>query len=299
MTSLSSLVGILRGAARVLRDPRRLVSLSLPSAAEREQAFQREVEALLGGVPRCIALEQLLPRGGDLLPAFTFLDDTSTVMDLLLLRALMNRYGARTMLEIGTFRGESAIAVATTGARVVTLSLPDHALRARGAPVSWVDAHRTLSADHAGITHVFGDSRTIDTQPYDGWADLLFIDGDHSREGVEADTRRFWNARSAQVGAVVWHDAFFSPLVPRWEVLAGIAAGVPPSYRSSLVHISNTLCLACLPDSQGMPTVERSYMPRAAYSVNVTPIPGWQPKRGPSDLGYDAGVDLQVRATNE
>lgn len=275
MSLLTSLAGIMRGAAQVVRDPRRLAELARESAAARMEAFEREATALLGGVPRSVPLEGFLDPRGDCVPAFTFLDDTSTVVDLLLLRALVTRYGARTMLEIGTFRGESSLAVATVGVDVVTLSLPDEALLERGAERSWVEAHRTVSMGHPNITHAFGDSAVLDTWPYHEWADILFIDGDHSRHAIETDTRRFWTTRSRRVGAVVWHDAFFSPLVPRWEVLAGIAAGVPPSHRSQLVHVSNTLCLAWVPDGDSMPTVDRSYVPRVVYSVNVTPVPGW------------------------
>jgi predicted O-methyltransferase YrrM len=272
---ITSLASILRGAALVLRDPRRLAVLASEPAGEREEAFQREATALFGGVPRSVPFEGFLTPSGDALSAFTFLDDTSTVADLLLLRALVGRYGARTMLEIGTFRGESALAVASAGASVVTVSLPDEVMLAGRAERSWVDAHRTLSTGHPNITHAFGDSAVLDTSPYREWADILFIDGDHSRRAIEVDTRRFWDTRSRRVGAVVWHDAFFSPLVPRWEVLAGIAAGVPAAYRSQIVHVSNTLCLAWLPDADSLPTVSRSYVPRVVYSVNVAPVPGW------------------------
>jgi predicted O-methyltransferase YrrM len=281
----------MRGAVNALRDPRRLATLAHESPSARAEGLEREARALLGGVPRCVPLEALLDPQGDVLPAFTFLDDTSTVVDLLLLRALVRRYGARTMFEVGTFRGESALAVATAGAEVVTLSLADEALLERGAQASWVDAHRTLSAGHRNITHVFGDSGVLDTQPYREWADILFIDGDHSRQAVESDTRRFWTARSRRVGAVVWHDAFFSPLVPRWEVLAGVAAAVPSSHRSQLVHVSNTLCMAWLPDGDSLPTVDPSYVPRVVYSVNVTPVVGWTSTKDASDVVQeDTGV---------
>jgi hypothetical protein len=232
---------------------------------------------------------------GDALPAFTFLDDTSTVLDLLLLRALVRRYGARTLLEIGTFRGEGALAVASAGAEVVTLSLPDDELLARGAPPSLVRAHRTLSSGQPNITHVFGDSATFDTGPYRDWADIVFIDADHARDAVERDTRRFWETRSPRVGAVVWHDAFSSPLVPRWEVLAGIAAGVPPSQRSRLVNVSNTLCVAWLPDGDTLPTISRSYVPRTVYSVQVSPVPGWRARRDASSES-DPAADSIVAA---
>ena len=280
MPVLSSLIGIMRGAARAISDPRRLASLTIEPASRRAEAFEREARAALGGIPRCVPLESFLDADGDSLSAFTFLDDTSTVIDLLLLRGLVRRYGARTMLEIGTFRGESALAVATAGADVVTLSLPDETLLGLGAQRSWVEAHRTLSAGHPRITHLFGDSAVLDTQPYNEWADILFIDGDHSRTAVEADTRRFWSTRSRQAGVVVWHDAFSSPLVPRWEVLAGIAAGVPHAHRSGLVQISSTLCLAWLPDADSLPTVERSYVPQSVYSVVVAPVAGWRSKKG-------------------
>jgi hypothetical protein len=274
--SSQSLFSILRGAARALRDPRRLVALTRQSEPDRQAGFEREAVELLGGAPRCVPIEHLLDSTGDMLSAFTFLDDTSTVLDLLVLRALVKRYGANTMFEIGTFRGEAALAVAGAGARVVTLSLSDSALTQRGAADSWVGAHRTVSAGHPAITHLLGDSRVVDISPYRGWADILFVDGDHSRAAVEADTRRFWDVRSPRVGAVVWHDAFSSPLVPRWEVIAGIAAGVPKACHAQLVQVSNTLCVAWLPDGESLPTVERSYVPRTAFSVIVTPLPDWR-----------------------
>jgi hypothetical protein len=289
------MAGILRGAVQAVRNPRRLAQLALESPAERADAFEREAKTLLGGAPRCVPLEAILHADGDSLPAFTFLDDTSTIIDLLLLRALVTRYGARTMLEIGTFRGESSLAVATAGAKVVTLSLPDEELLARGSPRSWVDAHRTLSAGHPGITHAFGDSGVVDIASYREWADILFIDGDHSRAALESDTRRFWSTRSGRVGAVVWHDAFSSPLVPRWEVIAGIAAGVPSVHRSQLVQVSNSLCLAWLPDGDSLPTVERSYVPRIVFSVNVTPLSGWTSKKD-ARSAEPSGVAARPRA---
>ena len=295
MSVLTSLAGVMRGAARAIRDPRRLATLAIESESARTEGFEREAKTALGELPRCVPLEPFLGIEGDWLPAFTFLDDTSTVTDLLLLRGLVRRYDARTMLEIGTFRGESALAVAEAGADVVTLSLSDETLLERGAQRSWVEAHRTLSTGHPRIRHIFGDSAVTDTLQYRDWADILFIDGDHSRQAVEADTRQFWPTRSRRTGAVVWHDAFYSPLVPRWEVLAGIAAGVPASHRSQLVQVSNTLCLAWLPDADSLPTVDRSYVPRAVYTVGVTPVPAWRSKKGETGIREAAaGCDQSV-----
>ena len=290
MSAASSFVSITRGALRALRYPRLLAGLSRDPRST-AGAYEQEVATLLGGLPRCVPLESLLGPEGDMLPAFTFLDDTSTVMDLLLLRAIAARYDARTMFEIGTFRGESAYAVANAGIEVHTLSLPDDELRAQGVQDSLVEAHRTLSSGELNITHTFGDSAVFDTGPYAGWADIVFIDGDHSRGAVERDTRRFWAMRSSRVGAVVWHDAFSSPLVPRWEVLAGIGAGVPASERSHLVNISNTLCVAWLPDAAELPTVPRSYVPRTVFSVKVAPLIGWRSRKDSAEEAHEVAGD--------
>jgi hypothetical protein len=290
---LDALRAVARGFGRALADPRLLARLAVPSHADRARQHEAECVRLLGGVPRTVPVERIVGGGGRL-EAFSFLDDTSTVLDLLVLRGLMAcRPGGR-YFEIGTFRGESALAVADIACEVVTLSLPDSQLTARSAHRSWVAAHRTFSEGHPRIRHVFADSATFDTAPYEGWADVLFIDGDHSRQAVEADTRRYWRVRRPRTGAVVWHDAFLTPLLPRWEVLAGIAAGVPPECRRELVHVSNTLCVAWLPNAAAFPTVELSYTPRLAFAVDVSVVPAWRSARtrpgGPDGTSDPAGA---------
>jgi hypothetical protein len=144
-----------------------------------------------------------------------------------------------------------------------------------GSDPSFVRAHRAFSAGHPKIRHVFGDSTTMDLTEFERWADLVFIDGDHRFAGVASDTRRFWHTRRTDLSPVVWHDAFLTPLTPRWEVLAGIAEGLPPERLAGLVHVSNTLCVAWLPDAATLPTVDRSYAPRVAFSVEVALREDW------------------------
>ncbi|HJU88190.1 MAG TPA: class I SAM-dependent methyltransferase, partial [Gemmatimonadaceae bacterium] len=201
-TRLRAAAAILRGAMTAIRDPRKLARLTWTSPDERESDYEAEARRLIGGAPRSVPIERVMPLDSAQLDVFSFLDDTSTVLDLMLLRGLLARYERPRYLEIGTFRGESALAAASEGAEVVTISLPDEELRARGAHESWIEAHRTFSQGHPSIRHLHADSQSVDLGPFQNWADVLFIDGDHARLAVEHDTRRFWPVRARNSGVV-------------------------------------------------------------------------------------------------
>lgn len=246
------------------------------SREEEECGWESEVKRSLGGVPRTVPIELLIEPSEARLPVVSFLDDASPIMDLILLRSLVARCPGASFFEVGTFRGESAAAVADLAGSVTTLSLPDDDLARLGVNKSFIAAHRVFSQEDPRIRHLMGDSRSIDLSEFARSVDVLFIDGDHRRDGVESDTRRFWSLRRNERSVVVWHDAFLTPLRPRWEVLAGIVAGLAPEFHSGLVHISNTLCVAWLPEAAELPTVPDSYVPRLAFTVNVGIRQGWQ-----------------------
>jgi len=59
------------------------------------------------------------------------------------------------------------------------------------------------------FTQLYGDSHQLsasDLVERFGYFDLVFVDGDHSREGVEADTDLAKNVIN-EGGAICWHDA--------------------------------------------------------------------------------------------
>lgn len=267
---LASCKAIARGAARVIRNPRELARLTIARPEELERRYEAEAREFFGELPKAVPIEAVIGRELGKLDTFSFLDDTSTVLDLLLLRGLARRRPGCRYFEIGTFRGESAVAVADVASEVVTLSLSDDRLLSMGADRSFVAAHRVFSERNPKVQHIFGDSGTFDVTPFLEWADILFIDGDHARSAVENDTRRFLPIVSRATGVVVWHDAFLSPLRPRWEVLAGIGAALSAGQRRALVHVANTLTVALLPTADALPTIELSYVPKTVFSVEVT-----------------------------
>lgn len=119
------------------------------------------------------------------------------------------------VFEIGTYRGASA--------ELMLLLLPDLQV----ISVAWVQGEQgsdrynndDLSRDEVGelvspahrdrYIQLIGDSHKIDPETFvqeHGRMDLVFIDGDHSREGVRQDTD-LARAILAPGGAIAWHDA--------------------------------------------------------------------------------------------
>ncbi len=173
---------------------------------------------------------------------FAFGDGGSLVTDLLLLRALARQRTGCRYFEIGTWRGESAANVAAEAATVHTLNLSAAEMRALGLPERYIELHGFFSRPLPNVTHLHGHSATFDLAGLGGPFDLIFIDGDHHYESVRRDTARVFEHLVSANTVVVWHDASRQPGQPRWEVLAGLLAGLPTGLPGQLVQVGNTLC---------------------------------------------------------
>jgi predicted O-methyltransferase YrrM len=119
---------------------------------------------------------------------------------------LVRQQQLQTIVEIGRFRGGSTFLLAAA-LREGTLHSYDIPTR-QGRPGAELDeqllaALRTFRLTNRVNLHV-ADSRTAETP--EPPIDLLFIDGDHSEEGVRADVAR-WSSLLAPGGHLVLHDA--------------------------------------------------------------------------------------------
>ena len=90
------------------------------------------------------------------------------------------------------------------------------------------DVGRVLSSHTSGcrIEQLFGDSTTMNFEPFYGTIDLFFVDGCHDYEAALGDTRTAWRCLHSG-GLLVWHD------YPWTEVQAAIRAadlGVPVTF---------------------------------------------------------------------
>lgn len=121
--------------------------------------------------------------------------------------------GRRTVVEIGTYEGSSAVVFARAMDPGATLHLID-SYEGEALLFGWKGTERATrrvmeraTRDRRGPRVEWHIARS--TTVADGWSvpiDLLFIDGDHSEEGARGD----WEAFSPHVvpgGVVIFHDA--------------------------------------------------------------------------------------------
>jgi predicted O-methyltransferase YrrM len=123
-----------------------------------------------------------------------------------------------TVVEIGRFRGGSTVIIAAALERGVLQSY-DIDVR-QGRDGAELDRQLTGVLERYGLTervrlHV-ADSRGA--EPPRAPVDILFVDGDHSEDGVRADLEH-WRPQLRPGGHLLFHDAidapdFVSPAVP-------------------------------------------------------------------------------------
>ena len=119
---------------------------------------------------------------------------------------LVSGLGKARIAEIGRFKGGSTFVCATAMAKGSTLHSYD--LHVGGVDGAALDRELSSALGRYGLLEnvhlVVGDSRSV-ALPADP-LDLLFIDGDHSFDGVVADIER-WSPLVRPGGHLVFHDA--------------------------------------------------------------------------------------------
>jgi predicted O-methyltransferase YrrM len=127
----------------------------------------------------------------------------------------------KTVFEIGTFRGRTALNFALNApdnAKVYTLDLPpDNDMRDAARQQTNTSDARIISqsltgCDYEGsdvahkITQLFGDSRSFDFEPYYDQVDLVYVDGAHDYDAVVRDSENAM--RMLRPGGYVLWDEF-------------------------------------------------------------------------------------------
>lgn len=153
--------------------------------------------------------------------AATIMDETLGISggmmhrrDIEALTALLLAQKPKRIFEIGTYKGASSEMMLRLlpEAQVISIAFvhPDKSRQFNNVDLSEAEVGALVSpANRARYTQLIGDSHQIDPQAFvrdHGQMDLVFIDGDHSREGVRQDTdlaRKILSPR----GAIAWHDA--------------------------------------------------------------------------------------------
>ena len=136
--------------------------------------------------------------------------------DRAVLCAMSRLVRPKTFFEIGTYLGETTLALARNNpeAQIYTLDLPSPGER-KSAALEMTDEYLFERWDRGSafkgtpesgrITALTGDSATFDFSPYAGRIDMAFIDASHSYSYVKADTEAALSMLSPQ-GVIAWHD---------------------------------------------------------------------------------------------
>ncbi len=200
---------------------------------------------------------------------YTFLDGSSLITDLALLRSLAKSFDECDYLEIGTWRGESIVNVAADAKQCVSVSLSPEDIIARGIDVKYARLQGLLINDQKNIKIIHADSRQFDFSSLQQKFDLIFIDGDHSYEGVKSDTQQVYKLLKDDNSMIVWHDYGYNPETPRYSVIAGILDGLPIEAHGDLYHVSNTLCAIYTKKDLKSLIQESPVTPDKTFSVNL------------------------------
>lgn len=259
----------LKGLLLMLKYPSVLQRIYLDENVHRSEVFRKY--NLPMGLPLVDITDLVKVIDEKIFPS-SFLEGSSSPMDFVLLKGLAKRFPGGEYFEIGTWRGESAVNIASTGIHCITLNLSAQQMRERNISEKIIALHEFYSKGNPAIRHVYGDSRTFDYKSLGKKFDLIFVDGDHNYELVKNDTQKAFELIKDENSIIVWHDYGDTPEEVRWEVLHGILESTPEQYRKYLYRVSNTMCAIFTREKIQSYFSEFPQTPRHEFSVHVTKL---------------------------
>ena len=220
------------------------------------------------GLP-VVDLLHMFPSFEDSINPFTFLDGTSQVIDLAVLKSIAAKIENCDYLEIGSWRGESVVNVADTGANCVVVNLPKADMIAMGLNKDYIENHHFFYKNNTKIKIVDADSTKLDFSSLNQKFDLIFVDGSHHYEDVKSDSINAFELLKDENSIIIWHDYLNNSASVRWEVFRGIIEGTPEPKRNKLTHISNTLF--AMYNNHKYPSHEMNFFaePNKSFEVNI------------------------------
>ena len=220
------------------------------------------------GLPE-ISLLDIMDPFNEQVEWYSYLGGASRAIDIALLMALARRYENCRYLEIGTFRGESIANVAKIASTCFSISLSEQEMRQKNLPAKFIDQHFMFCQDKKNIHVIRHNSQTFDFSYFTEPFDLIFIDGDHTYQGIKKDTENVFSLLKDDDSVLVWHDYTLSLDTIRWTTLAAILDGSREEHRSHLYHVKNTMCAVFMKQMMQAKLEGRFSSPDKLFSVNI------------------------------
>lgn len=220
------------------------------------------------GLP-VVDLLELLPALNSSITRYSFLDGTSHPNDLVFLKELAKSIKHCNYLEIGSWRGESLVNVVPECESAVAISLSKQEMRDMGFSERIIEMDGFFLKDFPNLKRIGHNSQTFDFSSLNQKFDLIFVDGDHTYQGVKADTASVFKLLKDENSIIVWHDCGNNYEDMRADVIAGILDGAPAEKRNSIYRVSNTLCGIYYPKKIAIKTYQPVTKPDKYFDVSI------------------------------
>ena len=200
---------------------------------------------------------------------YTFLDGSSLITDLALLKSVAHSIPNCEYLEIGTWRGESILNVADTAASCTSINLSPEQIIELGFPQKYALLHGCLITNPDKIKTIHANSLTFDfTKLYKKY-DFIFVDGDHTYNAVKSDSANVFKLLKDENSVIIWHDYGYNPEAPRHSVIAAILDSIPVSEHKNLYHVSNTICAIYTQKKYKTTQLESPVSPDKTFQISI------------------------------
>lgn len=260
----------------LLTQPRELITAGYAELMRRKRTpdYEKLISAKYGitQLPT-IEILDLCPGLKDTISCYSFMPDTSMLTDIVLLRSLARKFPHCDYLEIGSYRGESIVALSEVAADCTSITLSPKEMTDMGFSQEAIKIQGVFSKDRKNVRSYLHNSLTFDFASMNKKFDLIFVDGDHEHDAVVTDTKNVFKLLKNENSIIVWHDYGFDPDKVRHEVLSAILEGTPKEYHKNLYHVSNTMCAVFMRGNFNTRITQRHEYPNKIFKVSVEAEP--------------------------